>query len=69
MVDLTTGADDATHQEVTGEPSAPNPVEERLSETTVVNRKLVEVTGSPAKQDWLGYRKKNFEWLKSTKRR
>ena len=35
VVDLTTGINDATRQDATGESSAPNPVEERLSETTV----------------------------------
>ena len=35
VVDLTTGADDATRQSVTGDSSAPSQVEERLLETTV----------------------------------
>ena len=35
IVDLTTGADDATRQGATNDSSAANPVEERLSETTV----------------------------------
>ena len=35
VVDLTTGADEATRQGVTGDSSAPSQVDERLSETTV----------------------------------
>ena len=35
VVDLTTGVDDATRQADAGDSSAPDPVEERLSETTV----------------------------------
>ena len=46
VVDLTTGVDDATQQEVTGEPSAPNPVEERLSETTVHTPSISEPEAS-----------------------
>ena len=46
VVDLTTVADDATQQDATGEPSAPNPVEERLSETTVHTPSISESEAS-----------------------
>ena len=45
VVDLTTGADDATRQGATGDSSATNPVEERLSEATV---RTPSISGSDA---------------------